>query len=99
MCKNLNENSRESVQTFFNRQPLSQNLRENFRPLESLSENMNRSLSVIGTDHDVEMRDSVHESTPGSSNFVDLTMMEEEEEAAKDVDVKMGEAENVIVLD
>lgn len=96
MCKNLNENSGKSVRTYINYQPPSEKLKNIFRPLESIGESMKKSVSVSGTDLDVEMRDSIHESTLGSSKFMDLTM--EEEETTKEFDIKMGEAD-VIILD
>ncbi|XP_010526237.1 PREDICTED: CHD3-type chromatin-remodeling factor PICKLE-like [Tarenaya hassleriana] len=46
MCKTVDENARESVETFINNKPVSRRLRENFRALESINDNVNRILSA-----------------------------------------------------
>jgi len=101
MCKDLDENARESVQAYVNNQPSNGKLGESFRSIES---NISRILSApsgqLKSNEDtkpnlnnVEM-DSVEKTKPLRAS-VDLNVLEGEENtgaASGSVDVKMEEA-------
>lgn len=101
MCKDLDENARESVQAYVNNQPSNGKLGESFRSIES---NISRILSAPSDQlkstedtkpnlNNVEM-DSVEETKPLRAS-VDLNVLEGEEnigEGSGSVDVKMEEA-------
>lgn len=105
MCKDLDENARESVQAYVNNQPSSVKLNESFRSLESINGNISRILLAPSDQFkshedtkpnlkNVEMKDSVEETKPLRGS-VDLNVLEGEENiagASESVDVKMEEA-------
>lgn len=104
MCKDLDENARESVQAYVNNQPSNGKLSEGLRSLESIAGNISKILSAPSSQlksnedtkpnlNNVEM-DSVEETKPLRAS-VDLNVLEGEEniaEASGSVDVKMEEA-------
>ncbi|CAH8390357.1 unnamed protein product [Eruca vesicaria subsp. sativa] len=103
MCKDLDENARESVQAYVNNQPSNGKLSESFRSVESISGNITRILSAPSDQlksnedtkpnlNDVEM-DSVEETKPLRAS-VDLNVLEGESiaEASGSVDVRMEDA-------
>lgn len=101
MCKDLDENARESVQAYVNNQPSNGKLGESFRSIES---NISRILSApsdqLKSNEDTKpsinnvKMDWVEETKPLRAS-VDLNVLEGEEniaEASGSVDVKMEEA-------
>lgn len=106
MCKDFDENARESVQAYVNNQPPSSKLIESFRSLESINGKISTILSAPSDQskshendtkpnlNNVEMKDTAEETKP-LRGTVDLNVVEGEENiaaASGSVDVKMEEA-------